>query len=325
MRAFSIFSTPGGLTPAERHKRRHMLARLGLAWLVMMQVTTLAFPGYLRSESMGADNLALLDNAILFMNWLSLAMTVPVITYCAWPVWNGALGRMRHGQVSMDVPVALGIAVAFIPSAWSTVRGFGEVYFESVAMFVAFLLTARYLELCARQSISGGVSHEVIEVLRDRLSAHANRVAYWFVVAQLALAFLAGAVWYVVEPDHALAVMVALVVISCPCAMAMAVPTSVAAAHASLAAHNAPVSDQHMHDLVRVTEKTALQSLYGSVVWHLIVTPLAAIGWVAPWLAAITMLISSLAVGANGWRLYRRQMRVGQDGWRDGFVQGLGT
>ena len=34
-------------------------------------------------------------------------------------------------------------------------------------------------------------------------------------------------------------------------------------------------------------------------------TPLALVGWVTPWLAAITMLVSSLAVAYNSWRLSR--------------------
>lgn len=324
MRAFSIFSTPRGLTDAERHERRHMLARMGLAWLVMMQVMMFAFPGYLRSESMGADNLALLDTAIVLMNWLSLALTVPVVIYCAWPVWGGALGRMRAGQVSMDLPVALGIVIAFVPSVYSTLTGTGEVYFESVSMFVAFLLTARYLELCARQAIGTSASHEIIESLRDRLSVQANRVAFWFVVVQLGLAFIAGAVWYVYQPSHALAVMVALVVISCPCAMAMAVPTSVAAAHACLSV-NSGATPRQVQALAQATTNVSNQSLYGSVAWHLLVTPLAAIGWVAPWLAAITMLLSSLAVAGNAWRLYRRHTYRDRSTWADGMAQGQGA
>lgn len=325
MRAFSIFSTPRGLTDVDRQKRRHMLARMGLAWLVMMQVMMFAFPGYLRSESMGADNLALLDTAIVLMNWLSLGLTIPVVLYCAWPVWGGAAGRMRRGQVTMDLPVALGILIAFVPSVYSTVTGFGEVYFESVAMFVAFLLTARYLELCARQSVGASASHDVIESLRTQLSVRADQVAFWFVVVQLALAFWAGAFWYFYQPGHALAVMVALVVISCPCAMAMAVPTSVAAAHACLSAQGGHASSQQVDALVRATTRVSRQSLYGSVVWHLLVTPLAVIGWVAPWLAAITMLLSSLAVAGNAWRLYRR-FNDGQRGsWAQGMVQGHGA
>lgn len=323
MRAFSIFSTPRGLSDADRQKRRHMLARMGLAWLAMMQVMMFAFPGYLRSDSMGADNLALLDDAIVLMNWLSLVLTIPVVTYCAWPVWGGALDRMRQGHVSMDVPVAVGILVAFIPSVYTTLVGFGEVYFESVSMFVAFLLTARYLELCARQSIGMSASHEVIELLRHRLSVHANRVAFWFVVVQLGLAFLVGAAWYLWKPDHALAVTVAMIVISCPCAMAMAVPTTVAAAHASLSVNDA-ATPEHVAALVDQTVAVSRQNLYGSVAWHLLVTPLAAIGWVAPWLAAITMLLSSLAVAANAWRLYRKHRHVADASWSQAIAQGQG-
>lgn len=303
MRTFSIFTIPTKLSDPERHKRRHMLARLGIAWLIMMQVMTLAFPGYLRSESMGADNLLLLDHAIVLMNWLSFALTVPVITYCAWPVWQGALSGMRQGNISMDVPVAVGITVAFVPSVVSTLMQQGQVYFESVSMFVAFLLTARYLELCARQSVAGSTSKS-IEQIRTTLTAHADKVALWFVIAQLGLAIIVGAIWFAYIPEKALAVTVALIVISCPCAMAMAVPTAVAAAHASVSSN--PNTEGFKADqIAKATVRVSKQNLYGSVIWHLIVTPMAAIGWVAPWLAAITMLLSSLAVAANSIRMYR--------------------
>jgi len=320
MRAFSIFSTPQGLSVADRQRRRHMLARMGLGWLAMMQVMMFAFPGYLRSESMAADNLALLDEAIILMNWISLVLTVPVMLYCAWPVWGGALGRLRQGRVSMDVPVALGIIAAFIPSAHATWVGHGEVYFDSVAMFVAFLLTARYLELCARQSIGSGGAHAYIETFRAAVSVRANRLAFWFVVVQMALAFMVGAVWYFYVPERAIGVMVALLVMSCPCAMAMAVPTAVAAAHASLAAIPATSGP----DVLRLTQATGVvsrQNLYGSVAWHLLMTPLAAAGLVAPWLAAVTMLLSSLAVAGNSWRLYRRRAKYALADWPSAAIQ----
>jgi cation transport ATPase len=322
MRAFSIFSTPQGLSDSARQKRRHMLARMGLGWLAMMQVMMFAFPGYLRSDSMAPDNLATLDQAILMMNWISLVLTVPVMLYCAWPVWGGALRSLAQGRINMDVPVALGIVGAFIPSAHATWVGHGEVYFDSVAMFVAFLLTARYLELCARQSIGAGGAHRLIEQLRTSMSVHANRVAFWFVVAQLALAFLVGAAWYVYQPSHAIGIMVALLVMSCPCAMAMAVPTAVAAAHASLSAAPAG-SEADVRKLAQETTTVARQNLYGAVAWHLLMTPLAAIGWVAPWLAAISMLVSSLAVAGNSWALYRRRNRaLALTGWGGAAAQG---
>jgi len=306
MRAFSIFSIPDTLAPDRRQQRRHMLARLGLAWLAMMQVMMFAFPGYLRTRPMGAEDQTFLDSAIVLMNWISLALTVPVVLYCAWPVWRGALRRMRRACLSMDVPVALGIVAAFIPSAYATFSGRGEVYFDSVTMFVAFLLTARYLEFCARQAVGSGRLHDAIERHRVLLSEKADRVAVWFTVIQLVVAFAAGAVWYFHAPERAVGIMVAMLVISCPCAMAMAVPTSIAAAHASLMARPS-ATEYQLAGLTRASERIARQSLLGAMLWHVLMMPLAALGWVQPWLAAITMLLSSLAVAANAWRLFRRQ------------------
>lgn len=318
MRAFSIFAIPHAFSVADRLERRHMLARLGLSWLAMMQVMMFAFPGYLRSNDMAPENLATLDRAIYLMNWISLILTVPVVLYCAWPVWGGAFRRMLQGRISMDVPVALGLAAAFIPSVHATWFARGDVYFDSVTMFVAFLLTARYLELCARQSVDAGQPHQFIDQYCAALSARANLIAFRFVVIQVGLAFVIGLAWFIHEPQRAIPVMVALLVISCPCALAMAVPTAVAAAHASLSAQ----PETEIYLLVQATGRVVRQNLYGSMAWHLFMIPLAAVGWVTPWMAAITMLLSSLAVSANSARLYRRRRYVAAQVWRTRNAEG---
>ncbi|MDM9561080.1 membrane protein [Bordetella petrii] len=306
----SIFSVPPDLPAGDRRARRHALLRLGWAWLAMMQVMMFAWPGYVRHPGIPPDALATLDWAIVLMNWASLVLTVPVVLYSAWPIWQGAARSLRQGRAGMDVPVALGIVAAFLPSVHATWLRHGEVYFDSVTMFVAFLLTARYLALCARQSIAprdGGARarrHARLERWRRALGRAADRVAARFVAAQLALALAAGAAWAALDAPHAVPVMVALLVISCPCAMAMAVPTALAAAHA--AAGRAELDARQFRQLVAAARRTARQSLYGSLAWHLLMTPLALAGWVAPWLAAITMLLSSLAVAGHAWRLYRR-------------------
>lgn len=282
-----------------------------------------AFPGYLRHEGMAPDNLQLLDQAIFLMNWISLIMTVPVVLYCAQPVWEGALSRLAQKRVTMDVPVALGIMVAFFPSAYATWVGQGEVYFDSVVMFVAFLLTARYLELCARQTAQAGGTNAAIDAFSALASEQANRLAFWFVTIQVVLAIVAGAVWwFYIDPGHAVPVLVAMFVMSCPCAMAMAVPSSVSAAHAVLAVRG-NISDSEVDELVLAARRVTRQNLYGSVAWHLLMTPLAAIGLVAPWVAALSMLVSSLAVAANAWRMYRRQLRLkGAGDWSAAVAQG---
>jgi len=72
----------------------------------------------------------------------------------------------------MDVPVALGIGGAFVASAWATLGAGGAVYYDSITMFVALLLVARYAELRARQKAAAAIE----TVARD-LPATAERIA----------------------------------------------------------------------------------------------------------------------------------------------------
>ena len=51
----------------------------------------------------------------------------------------------------MDVPVTIGLVAAFSASIWATVSGQGDIYFDSVCMFVFLLLGARYLEWTVRR------------------------------------------------------------------------------------------------------------------------------------------------------------------------------
>jgi hypothetical protein len=74
----------------------------------------------------------------------------------------------------MDVPVALGVGAAFAASVWATLIAAGEVYFDSVTMFVFFLLTGRYLEMMARQKAARSV-----ETLARAIPAFATRLAAW--------------------------------------------------------------------------------------------------------------------------------------------------
>lgn len=315
MKSVSIFAVPANLPESDRLKRRHMLARLALAWLMMMQTMMFAFPGYVRNEYLHSDSLETLDTAIIVMNWINFALTVPVMMYCAAPVWRGLFRNNEHASlINMNWPVALGIWVAFIPSVIATVKQSGEVYFESIAMFVAFLLTARYLEFAAQQSAKFGLDNTdpELESVVAKISHHADRIAFSFVLAQITLAILTALVWYFyIDEKHAVPVLVSLFVMSCPCAMAMAVPTASSAARAAFL--NLPSLTQAPRQIIlQQTMTTANQNLYGSLIWHLLMTPLAMMGVVAPWLAAITMLISSLAVAWNSYNLYKKHIRSAQ-------------
>ena len=304
----SIFSINRPLTAAELIARRQDLVRLGLAWLAMMQVMMFALPGYLRIDAGPNDSIEVLDWAILLMNWASLTLAIPVVLYSAWPIWRGLCHAIQHHRVTMDVPVSISIVAAFIPSAVATVRGEGEVYFDSVTMFVAFLLTARYVEQRARQSLDVGVLGRALVELSEPLRVQSDRVATVFVLAQMGFALVIATVWWATHPEHALEVLVALLVMSCPCALSLAIPISLAATHANLA--GCPdMSEAEREMLFARTRTIAKQNLFGSLGWHVLTMPLAAAGLVTPWLAALLMFVSSLAVIFNAWRLFRHPQR----------------
>jgi Cu2+-exporting ATPase len=136
---------PGAMEASRNRERRDALLRFAVAGLGMMQVMMYAIPAYLAGQAdISADASAL-------MRWASLILTSPVVLYAAAPFFRGALRDLKQRRVGMDVPVAIGIGAAFGASVAATLAGHGEVYFDSVAMFVFFLLGARYLEMRARQ------------------------------------------------------------------------------------------------------------------------------------------------------------------------------
>ena len=180
-------------------------------------------------------------------------------------------------------------------------------------MFIAFLLTARYFEIRARQAVDVRERRHGLDDLCDPLIQHADRVATLFVLVQLAIALVVASVWWVIDPDHAMSVTVSLLVMSCPCALSLAAPASLAAAHATLAAfpHLRASQKQALFD---ATRRIARQNLNGALAWHVLTMPLAAVGLVTPWVAALAMLVSSTAVICNAWRLYREPDDVGPAG-----------
>lgn len=145
-----------------RKERRDALWRVWVAGFGMMQVMMYAIPVYLAEGDMTADIESL-------MRWASLLLTLPVVFYSAAPFFRNAWRDLKFRRVGMDVPVALGVGSAFVASIWATLVADGEVYFDSVTMFVFFLLGGRFLEMNARQRAVG-----VTEALAKLLPAFAE-------------------------------------------------------------------------------------------------------------------------------------------------------
>lgn len=151
-----------------QRERRSMLWRVFVAGFGMMQVMMYAFPVYVAGEGEMTWDIEQL------LRWASLLLTLPVVLYSAAPFFQRAWRDVRLRRLGMDVPVALGVGSAFAASLWATLTDGPEVYYDSVTMFVFFLLGGRYLEMIARQKAVRGV-----EELGKALPSFAERIAGW--------------------------------------------------------------------------------------------------------------------------------------------------
>lgn len=131
-----------------QQERKTALRRIGVAGILGMQIMTLAVALYL-GDAVGID-----DRYRSLFNWFGLLIVVPILLYSGRPFFVAALRDVRNKRLGMDVPVALGLSIAFLGSVYATVTETGHVYYDSVAMFIFFLLTARFFEFRAREHSS---------------------------------------------------------------------------------------------------------------------------------------------------------------------------
>jgi Cu2+-exporting ATPase len=311
----------------QQREDRALLTRMGVAGAAAGNVMLLAFALYSGHFS-GME-----QEYETFFRWASLIIATPAIAYCGSVFFRGAWASIHTRIAHMDLPVAVGIAVGYLASAWAVFAGRGEIYFDSLCALVFALLVGRYLQQRQRraaassaellmsfaprscrivdgaelrqapiEAVSAGALVEVwpAEVVPvdgvvesgasdidtslltgeslprpvsagDRVHAGtvnssgtlrlrvertgeetrvaklmamvdeasrrrapivqlADRVAGLFVTGILGLATAVFAVWWFIDPARAIDVVVALLVVTCPCALGMATPLAVSVA-----------------------------------------------------------------------------------------------
>jgi len=327
------------LRQARQEETRRALWRWLVAGFCMMQVMMYAYPAYVAGEG------DITPDMVALLRWASWVLTLPVVFFSCGPFFQNALRDIRWRRISMDLPVALGMAITFMLSSAATFEPSGmfggEVYYDSLTMFVFFLLTGRWLELRVRDRTAGALealmnrlpdsverqhsdgsfervavrrllpgdvirvlpaesfpadgvilqgqtladealltgesrpqsravgdtvvagSHNLVSAVlvrveqvgegtqfsqivslmenaslqKPRLAQLADRVAKPFLVSVLVMAALAAAWWWPSNPSHALMVAVAVLVVTCPCALSLATPAAMLAAAGNLARH----------------------------------------------------------------------------------------
>jgi Cu2+-exporting ATPase len=310
-----------------RREERALLVRIAVAGAIAGNVMLIAFALY------GGHFHGIGDQYRTLFRWVSLGLALPSVFWCASVFYRGAWGALRTRSLHMDLPIAIGILAGFAQGAVNTVRGTGEIYFESVTALIFFLLVGRFLQ--RRQQLKAASSTELmfslapstarlvegdavrevplealtpgvrVEVragdsipadgvvedgestldrslltgeslpeevgvgdpvhagtvnLSGRLLVEvkttgedtrvgrlmrlveegaarrapvvllADRISGWFVAVVLALALATVVIWWRLDPGNAVQHAVALLIVSCPCALGLATPLAVSAA-----------------------------------------------------------------------------------------------
>ena len=124
---------------------RSLLMEFGIAALFSMQVMTISVALYF-----GYYSGDMTDSSYQLLRWFSLFATIPCATYSSRSFYKSAYYDLKNRHLTMNVNISIAVIAGTLWSAYNTVMGIGETYYEGVTMFVFLLLGARVLETNAR-------------------------------------------------------------------------------------------------------------------------------------------------------------------------------
>ena len=132
------YEADAGGSDAEAETRRSWLRRLALAWPLSLVILGLSM---LTGDAMMTD---------ARVRWTLFALTTPVQFYVGWPFLREAARRARRLTANMDTLIALGTLAAYGYSVYALLTGGHDLYFETAALVISFLVLGRYFEARAK-------------------------------------------------------------------------------------------------------------------------------------------------------------------------------
>ncbi len=127
--------------------RKRRWLQLGIAGFAFGNIMLLTIPLYFGLDEFNAPAFRAL------FGWLSLALAAPVLAYSASDYWRSAFLSIRQRVLTLDFPIALGLAALYAQSAWEIASGRGAGYLDSLVGLVFFLLCGRAFQRRTQERI----------------------------------------------------------------------------------------------------------------------------------------------------------------------------
>lgn len=120
--------------------------RFAVAAFFALQIMMFSYPIYI--EYFGADT----KGYGLLFAWLSLASSLPIVSYSLWPILKRFFHGLRVKVFGMEALVVIGVSTAFGMSIFQLLNGSSHVYFDSLSAIVVFVLLGKIIESRAKFS-----------------------------------------------------------------------------------------------------------------------------------------------------------------------------
>jgi Cu+-exporting ATPase len=134
----SLNDLAGGQLKKWNHTR---LYKIGIAGFCFGNIMMLSFPEYFHLGNTRSD-----QSLRVTFNVLNLALSLPVLLYCANDFFKSAWAALKGKYLNIDAPIVLALLSIFFLSLYQIVTFTGPGYFDSLTGAVFFMLIGRFFQ-----------------------------------------------------------------------------------------------------------------------------------------------------------------------------------
>jgi P-type Cu+ transporter len=131
----------------DKQSYKKLLYKIGVAGFVFINVMTYSLPAYFNGKPLE-------DKLQSVLSILSYLLVIPVVLYSGSDYYISAFKNIRKKNISIDLPIALGILVLFAVTTWEIFYTGGAGYCDSLSGLIFFLLVGKWFQSKTYEALS---------------------------------------------------------------------------------------------------------------------------------------------------------------------------